>query len=61
MTNNKYYHATAGFPANTTWLKAIKAEFYATGTMLTTTAVMKHFLELDETQKGYMRQNKHGV
>ena len=57
----QYYHATPGFPMKATWLKAIWAGFYATWPMLTTRAVMKYSLELDETQKQHMGQNKGGV
>ena len=47
----RYYHARAGFPIKATWLETIQARFYATWPMLTTTAVMKYFPELDKTQK----------
>ena len=57
----RYYHATAGFPTKSTWLKAIKADFYAMWPMLTATVVMKHYPESHETQKGHMHQDKQEV
>ena len=47
-----YHHATAGFQTKASWLRAIKARFYATWPMLTATATNKHFLESEETHKG---------
>ena len=57
----RYYHAAAGFPTKSTWLEAIKAWFYTRWLILTATAVMKHYPESYETQKGHMHQNKKGV
>ena len=56
-----YHHSTAGFPTKATWLRAIKAGFYATRPVLTATAVFKYFPESDETQKGHKQQNHQGV
>ena len=56
-----WYHAAAGYPTKATWLKAIKASFYATWPLLNEKAVTKHFPELDETAKGHMLRVKSGV
>ena len=56
-----YLHVCAGFPAKTTWMKAIRAGNYATWPHLTLTAVYKHFPESDETQQGHMRSIKQGI
>ena len=61
MANYICYYATAGFLIKATWLKAIQEGIYATWPMLTTTAIMKCFPELDETQKRHIQQNKQGV
>jgi hypothetical protein len=39
-----------------TWLNAIKAGNYVTWPGVTTTAVRKHFPELDKTQQGHMKK-----
>ena len=57
----RYLHACAGFPAKTTWMKAIRAGNYATWPHLTLQAVYKHFPESDETQQGHMRSIKQGI
>jgi hypothetical protein len=57
----KYIHAAAGFPAKSTWLKAINADFYVTWPMLTAKNVNKYFPESEETQKEHMRQKRLGV
>ena len=49
-----YHHAMAGFPTKATWIKAIKAGFYATWPMLTTAAANKYFSEFGKMQKGHM-------
>jgi hypothetical protein len=56
-----WYHAAAGYPTKTTWLKAIEAGFYATWPMLTTKAVRKHYPETKETPKGHMKRVRSGV
>ena len=45
----------------TTWLKTIKASFYATWPMLTSKAACKYFTEWDEAQEGHTRQNRPGL
>ena len=57
----KYYHAATGLLMKASWLKAITEGFYATWPMLTTTAVIKYFLKLEETQKEHMWHHRHYV
>ena len=57
----RYLHGCAGFPAKTTWIKAIRAGNYATWPHLTLQGVQKHFPESDETQQGHMRSIKQGI
>jgi hypothetical protein len=56
-----WYHAAAGYPTKTTWIKAIEAGFYATWPLLTVKAVKKHYPETDETPKGHLRRVKSGI
>ena len=56
-----HLHAAAGFPTKTTWLKAIKAKYYATWPGLTEFAVRKYFPESEETQRGHMRQRRSNI
>ena len=57
----KYHHASAGYPVEDTWIKAINAGNYTTWPGLTAEAVRKHFPESDETQKGHMKRQRQGV
>ena len=57
----KYHHASAGYPVEDTWIKAINARNYATWPGLTAAAAQKHFSESDETQKGHMKRQQQGV
>jgi hypothetical protein len=45
----------AGFPLKETFFTAVRAENYATWPGLTTTLILKHFPDLDETQKGHLK------
>ena len=58
-----WYHAAAGYPTESTWLKAIEKGFYATWPLLTTKAVKHHFPEstTTKTTKGHMRRIKSGI
>jgi hypothetical protein len=56
-----YHHALAGFPPNETFLAAVRAGNYATWPRLTTTLILKHFPDLDEMQKGHMKEQRKGV
>ena len=57
----KYQHDAAGHPTKSMWIKAINAGFFALWPMLTAGAVINYFPKSTETQKGYMRQQRHGV
>ncbi len=50
-----------GFPLKETFLVAIRAGNYATWPGLTTTLILKHFPNLDKTQKGRMKGQQKGV
>jgi hypothetical protein len=49
----KYLHASAGFPTNPTWPKAIKNKQFSSWMGLTTDAVRHYFPDSDETHKGH--------
>jgi len=57
----KYHHASAGYPVEDTWIKAINAGNYATWPGITSAAIQKHFPESDEMQKGHMKWQRQGV
>jgi len=57
----KYLHAAAGFPVKDEWLKAVQAGNYVTWPGLMAAAVWKHCPDSDETQKGHMKKQRHGV
>ena len=57
----RWYHAAAGYPTKSKWLKAIDAGFFATWPLLTTKAVKKHYPDTTETPKGHMKRVKSGV
>ncbi len=65
LPNNRqtlqYLRALAGFPVKETFLAAVRAGNYATWPGLMTTLIAKHFLDLDETQKGHMKGQRKGV
>ncbi len=44
-----------GFPLKETFLAAVRAENYATWPGLTTTLILRHFPNLDKTQKNHMK------
>jgi hypothetical protein len=56
-----YQHALAGFLPKETFLAAVRAGNYATWPSLTTTLILKHFPNLDKTQKGHMKGQRKGV
>jgi hypothetical protein len=56
-----YHHALVGFPPKETFLAAVRAGNYATWTGLTTTFILKHFPDLDETKKGHIKEQQKGV
>ena len=57
----RYLHAALGFPTKNTLLAAICNGNLTTFPGLTSTNVMKHFPESDETQKGHMKQIQQGL
>ncbi len=56
-----YHHALGGFPPKETFLAVVQAGNYATWPGLTTTLILKHFPDLDKTQKGHMKGQRKGV
>ncbi len=56
-----YYHASAGFPVKETFLDAVWVGNYAIWPGVTTTLIAKHFLDLEETQKGHMKGQRKGM
>jgi hypothetical protein len=57
----RYYHAAAGFPTKSSWLKAIKNKQYASWPGLTWEAVNKNFPESQETLKGHGQKTRSGL
>ena len=51
----RYLHGAAGFPTNTTWLKAIRSRTFVAWPLINVKHVNKYFPESEETQKGHMR------
>ncbi len=56
-----YYHASAGFPPKETFLDAVHAGNYATWPGLTTQLINKQFPDSNETQKGHIKGQHHGI
>ena len=57
----RYFHAAAGFPFRTTWLKAIKVGNYRTCPGLTLANSTEYCLSADEKIKGHIVQSRQGV
>eukprot|EP00804_Cyclotella_cryptica_P003441 CCRYP_002087-RA/>CCRYP_002087-RA protein AED:0.41 eAED:0.41 QI:0/0/0/1/0/0/2/0/284 len=57
----RFLHAALGFPTKQTLLAAIRNKQLTTFPGPTVDTVNKHFPDLDETQKGHMRQSRQGV
>jgi hypothetical protein len=57
----RYHHATAGYPTQPTWLKAIMNKQFSSWPGLTAEAVQKHYLESEETHKGHGRNMQSGL
>ena len=57
----RYLHATAGFPTEETWIKAIKAGNYNTWPTITPQVARCHLPESNETQQGHMKCQHQGV
>jgi hypothetical protein len=56
-----YHHTLVGFPPKETFFAVVQAGNYATWPCLTTTLILKHFFDLDETQKGHMKGQQKGI
>ena len=56
-----YLHATAGYLANITCVKAIKASFHKMWPLLTVTNLNKYLPKSDETVKGHLKDLKQHV
>jgi hypothetical protein len=57
----KWMHAVCGYPAKSTWLKAIKAGNYMGWPMLNERNVQKYYPKTIETPKGYLNQTRKNV
>jgi hypothetical protein len=56
-----YHHGAARFSPKDTFLDTVRAGNYTTWPGLTTTLILKHFPNLDKTQKGHMKGQLKGV
>ena len=56
-----YLHGAAGYPQKSTWLKSTWKGNYPTWPLINVKNVNKFSLELEETQKGHMRNQNQGV
>ncbi len=56
-----YFHAAAGFPKKSTWLKAIRAGNYSTWPGLTAANATKFCPDADETILGHLKQARMGT
>ena len=56
-----YFHAAAGYPIMSTWLKAIDKGNFATWPGLTSKAVRKYYPETDATMAGHMHGIRQGI
>ena len=57
----KWMHALCGYPAKSTWIKAIKVGNFMGWPMLTETNIKKYYLETSETSKGHLNQTRKNV
>eukprot|EP00984_Skeletonema_dohrnii_P011431 scaffold4568_cov78-Skeletonema_dohrnii-CCMP3373.AAC.1 len=57
----KWLHASCGFPAKRTWIKAIKKGNFASWPLLSAKRVEKYFPETKETPKGHLNQARRNV
>ena len=57
----KWYHATAGFPVTSTWLRAINDGFYSSWPGLTTRRVKTHLRKSEETTYGHLELIRQGI
>ncbi len=57
----RWYHTSAGFPAEETWTQAIQNGAYGTLPGLTTKNAIKYYPESDESQKEHMKGTHQGL
>ena len=57
----RYFHAAAGYPVRSTWLKAIGAGSYSTWPGLTLANATKYFPSATATILGHLVQKRQGV
>ena len=57
----KFYHATLGYPAISTWRKAIKFGYFQGWPGLTSNRVHQFIKVCDKTEKGHMDQQRKGT
>ena len=57
----RFMHAVCGYPAKSTWLKAIRNNHYVGWPMLTVQNVEKHFPETIETPRGHLNKIPGGI
>jgi hypothetical protein len=56
-----WYHASAGFPVNEQFIKAVQNGNYATWPKLTVTLINKYMPDSDETAKGHLKGQRQGI
>jgi hypothetical protein len=56
-----FYHAAAGYPVPSTWIKAIQAGNYTTWPALTATLITKHLPKSAATVKGHMQGQRQNI
>ncbi len=57
----RWYHASAGFPAEETWTQAIRNRVYSTWPGLTTKNATKYYPKSDKSQKRHMKSAHQGL
>ena len=57
----RWMHAACGYPAKSTWIKAIRNGNYAGWPLLSVENVHKHYPETDETPMGRLNQSRTNV
>ena len=57
----QFYHATMGFPAVSTWCKAIDAGYFKGWPGLTSKRVRRFIKIVEETEMGHMDQRRAGI
>ena len=57
----KYLHASAGYPAKRTWVRAIKMNYYAGWPGLTVKRVLRHLGPCEHTTNGHMKLINQGI